>query len=149
MRGTIKLGDIRKETFQIEDKKFRDIRKETFLYQTPNGASNEIDWVSKFYNSFSFRAKQNALRHIYYALWFLKDLFMKIANWIFFRFFMILSKIKKRVYLCLFEHANTRKHAYEHSCSSVRVILSISAHSAHLAQFFFLVSKAISEQMYW
>ena len=45
-----------------------------------------------------------------------------------------LSRINKRVYLCLFEHANTRKHVHEHSGSSVRVFLSILA---HLAQSFF------------
>ena len=53
----------------------------------------------------------------------------------FFRFFMILSRIKKGVYLYLFEHANTTKHVYEHCCSSVRSIL---AHLAHLAQFLFI-----------
>ena len=46
-------------------------------------------------------------------------------------------RINKGVYLCLFGHANTRKHVYEHSCSSVRVFLSILAHLAHLAQSFF------------
>ena len=49
---------------------------------------------------------------------------------------MILSRIKKGVYLCLFEHANTTKHVYEHCCSSVRRIL---AHLAHLAQFLFFI----------
>ena len=50
---------------------------------------------------------------------------------------------------CLFEHPNTRKHAYEHSCSSVRVILSILAHLAHLAQFFFLILNGINRYMFW
>ena len=59
----------------------------------------------------------------------------------FFRLIMILSRISKRVYLCLFEYANTRKHVYEHSCSSMRVCWSILAHLAHLAQFFFLDFK--------
>ena len=39
-----------------------------------NGASNEIDRVSKFNNSLSFCAKQNAPRQIFFALWFFKDL---------------------------------------------------------------------------
>ena len=47
---------------------------------------------------------------------------------------MILCRIKKGVYLCLLEHANTKKHVYEHSCSSVRAFLSNLAHLAHLAQ---------------
>ena len=105
-------------------------------------ASNEIDRVSKFDNSLSFDAKQNALQQIFFALWFFKDLFMKIVNWIFFPFFMILSRIKKGVYLCLFEHANTTKHVYEHCCSSVRRIL---AHLAHLAQFLFFIFNVINE----
>ena len=36
----------------------------------------------------------------------------------------------------MFKQANTRKHVREHSCSSLRVFLSILAHLAHLAQFF-------------
>ena len=63
----------------------------------------------------------------------------------FFRFFMILSRIKKGVYLCLFEHANTRKHVYEHSCSSVRVFWWILAHLAHLAQFLYFILNVINE----
>ena len=59
---------------------------------------------------------------------------MKNSNEILFDFFTILCRINKRVYLCLFEHANARKHVYEHSCSSVRAFLSISAHLANLAQ---------------
>ena len=51
---------------------------------------------------------------------------------------MILSRINIRVYLCLFEHANIRKHVYEHSCSPVRVFWRILAHLAHLAQYFFI-----------
>ena len=67
------------------------------------------------------------------------------------------------MYLSLFEHANTRKHVYEHSCSSLRVFLSILAHFAHLAQSFFFwfqitgvrkksafVTKAVrNEQFFW
>ena len=44
----------------------------------------------------------------------------------------------------MFEHAYTRKHAYEHSCSSVMVFLSILAHLAHLAQSFFLILNGIN-----
>ena len=36
---------------------------------------------------------------------------------------------------CLFEHANTRKHVYEHGFLSLRVSFNILA---HLAQYFFL-----------
>ena len=103
----------------------------------PIEASHEIDRVNKFDNSLPFSTKQNALRQIFFALWFFEDLFTKNLNRIFFQFYFILFRINKGVYLSLFEHANTRKHVYEHSCSSVRVILSISAHSAHLAQSFF------------
>ena len=39
-------------------------------------------------------------------------------------------------------HANTRKHVSEHSCSSVRVFLSVLA---HLAQFFFLILNGINK----
>ena len=45
-----------------------------------NGASNEIDRVSKFDNSLSFGAKQNALQQILFALWFFRDLFTKNSN---------------------------------------------------------------------
>ena len=40
-----------------------------------------------------------------------------------------------------FKHANTRKHVSEHSCSSVRVFLSILA---HLAQSFVLILNGIN-----
>ena len=44
-----------------------------------------------------------------------------------------------------YEHANIRKHVNEHSWSSVRVILSILAHLAHLAQSYFsLIFSAIN-----
>ena len=105
------------------------------------GASDKIDRVSKFYNSLSFGAKQNALRQIFFALWFFKDLSMKIANWIFFNFLWFWVGSKKGVYLCLFEHADTRKHVYEHSCVSVRVLWRILAHVAHLAQIIFFYFK--------
>ena len=49
--------------------------------------SDEIDRVSKFDNSLSFGAKQNALRQTFFALWFFKDLFTKNLNWIFFYLF--------------------------------------------------------------
>ena len=74
---------------------------------------------------------------------FLKIFLRKILVDFFFRFFMTLCRINKGVYLCLFGHANTRKHVYEHSCSSVRVFLSILAHLAHLAQSFFLILNGI------
>ena len=52
------------------------------------------------------------------------------------------------MYLCLLEHANTKKDVYEHSCSSVRAFLSILAHSAHLACFFSLILNRI-KKMFW
>ena len=55
---------------------------------------------------------------------------------------MFLFRINKGVYLCLFEHANTRKHVYEHSCSSVRVFWRILAHLAHLAHLAYLAHLA-------
>ena len=82
---------------------------------------------------------------LFCALWFFKDLFTKNSNWIFFNFFMIFSRINKGVYLSLFEHANTRKHVYEHNCSSVRVFLSIFAHLAHLAQSVFFIWNAMNK----
>ena len=45
----------------------------------------------------------------------------------------------------LSEHANTKKHVSEHSCSSVRVFFSILAHLAHLAQSFFLILNGINK----
>ena len=93
-----------------------------------------------------FGAQQNALRHILFALWLLKDLFTK--NWIFFQFFMNFflnalwfSKINKGVYLSLFEHANTRKHVYE-LIWAVGVVLSFLA---HITQSFFLMLNAMNE----
>ena len=50
------------------------------------GNSNEIDRVSKFDNSLSFGAIQNALPQIFFALWFFKDLFTKNKNYYFFLF---------------------------------------------------------------
>ena len=44
------------------------------------GPSNEIDRVSRFDNSLSFSAKQNAPQQISSKLRLFKDLFMKIAN---------------------------------------------------------------------
>ena len=55
----------------------------------------------------------------------------------FFLFYYDLCRINKEVYLYLFEHANTKRNIYEHSCSSVEVFLSILAQLAHFAQFFF------------
>ena len=56
---------------------------------------------------------------------------------------MIVSRINKRMYLCLFEHANTRKHANEHNCSSVFL-----SDLAHLAQSFYLILNAINELVF-
>ena len=65
-------------------------------------ASNKIDRVSKFDNSLSFGAKQNALRQIFFALQFFKDLFMKNSNEIFFYFLRFcVGSIKKCIYVCL------------------------------------------------
>ena len=67
-----------------------------------NGPSNEIDRVSKFNNSLSFGAKQNALRQIFFALWFFQYFFYENCKLNFFRFFMILCRINKGVYfVCL------------------------------------------------
>ena len=49
------------------------------------------------------------------------------------------------MYVRLFEHANTRKHVYEHNCSFMRVFLSILAHLAHLAQSISLILDTTSE----
>ena len=66
------------------------------------GNSNEIDRVSKFDNFLSFGAKQNALRQIFFALWFFKDLFMKNSNEIFFDFLRFcVGSIKECIYVCL------------------------------------------------
>ena len=45
----------------------------------------------------------------------------------------------------MFKKADTKKHISEHNCSSVRVFLSILAHLAHLAQFFFLIFNGINK----
>ena len=66
------------------------------------GPSNEIDRVSKFDNSLSFGAKQNALRQIFFALWFFKDLINKNFDWIFFDFlWFCVGSIKKCLCVCL------------------------------------------------
>ena len=63
--------------------------------------SNEIDRVSKFDNSLSFGAKQNALRQISFELWFFKDFFTKNSNWIFFNFlWFYIGSIKECIYVC-------------------------------------------------
>ena len=84
------------------------------------GTSKEIDRVSKFDNSLSFGAKQNAKRQIFFELWIFQSFFTKNSN---------------RIFFDLFEHKNTRKHVPECSCSLLRVLSSILAHLAHLAQF--------------
>ena len=71
-----------------------------------------------------------------YVKYFLRYDFLKIYLRKTF-FFYDLCRINEGVYLCLLEHANTKKDVYEHSCSSVRAFLSISAHLAHLAQSIF------------
>ena len=66
------------------------------------GPSNEIDRVSKFDNSLSFGAKQNALRQIFFALWFFKDLFTKNSNEIFFDFLLFcIGSIKEWIHVYL------------------------------------------------
>ena len=45
----------------------------------------------------------------------------------------------------MFKQADTEKHISEHNCSFVRVFLSILAHLAHLAQFFFMIFNAINK----
>ena len=63
---------------------------------------------------------------------------------------MILCRINKGVYLCLFEHANARKHVYEYSCSSVRVFLNIYSSSfSSFSCLFFLIWNAINKKMIW
>ena len=52
------------------------------------GASYEIDRVTKFDNSLSFGAKQNALPQIF-KLWFFKDLILKNSNQSFFFLFFL------------------------------------------------------------
>ena len=65
-------------------------------------ASNEIDRVSKFDNSLSFGAKQNALWQIFFELWIFKDFFTKNLNWIFFYFlWFYVGSIKECIYVCL------------------------------------------------
>ena len=72
----------------------------------------------------------------YFSSYDFLKIFLQKIQINFFYFFMILCWINKGVYLCLFEHANTRKHVYEHSCSSVRVFLSILAHLPYLVKSF-------------
>ena len=76
-------GDLRNNSFWLSGKKSKSVfdfltySRETgfsFSYEEvehlhqANGPSNEIDRVSKFNNSLSFGAKQNALRQIFFAL---------------------------------------------------------------------------------
>ena len=49
------------------------------------------------------------------------------------------------MFLYMSEHANTKKHVSEHSCSSVRVFLSILAHLAHLAQTFVVILNGMNK----
>ena len=65
-------------------------------------ASDEINGVSIFDNSLSFGAKQNAVRQIFFALWFFKDLFTKNLNGIFFNFFLFcVGSIKECIHVYL------------------------------------------------
>ena len=96
--------------------------------------SNEIDRVSKFDNSLLFGTKQNALRQIFFALWFFKELFTKNLNEIFFNFLWFsVGSIKECIYVYLSMQI-PKEHVYEHSCSFVSAFLSILAHLDHLAQ---------------
>ena len=45
----------------------------------------------------------------------------------------------------MFQYVNTKKHVSEHSCSSIRVFLSILAYSAHFAFVFFSISNGINK----
>ena len=66
------------------------------------GACNEIDRVSKFDIYLSFGAKQNALRQIFFVLWFFKYLFTNNLNGIFVDFFSIcVGSINKCIYIYL------------------------------------------------
>ena len=59
---------------------------------------------------------------------FLKIFLLQKIQIGFLEIFMILNRIIKGAYSWLSEHAKTRKHAYELSCSSVRVCMTILAH---------------------
>ena len=48
----------------------------------------------------------------------------------------------------MFKQGNTKKHVIKHSYSSVRVILTILVHSAHLAQSYFLILNGIIKKMF-
>ena len=62
VKVSLRLFDILRETrFSFSYEKVEGLHR-------PNVASDEIDWVSKFDNSLSFGAKQNALRQIFFAL---------------------------------------------------------------------------------
>ena len=62
---------------------------------------------------------------------FLKIYLRKIQIELFF-IFMISSRINKGVHLSLLEHANTRNHVYEHSCSSEVFFENFSSFSSAL-----------------
>ena len=83
-------------------------KNRVFIFSCESWASPLTDctlrqnWLSKFDNSLSFGAKQNALRHISFVLWFFKDLFMKNSNWFFFFFlWFYVGSRKECVYVCL------------------------------------------------
>ena len=91
-----------------------------------------------------------ALSWVLYNIYFLSHDSLKIyLQKIWVEFFMILCRINKGLYPYLFEHANKRKHVYEHNCSSVRVFLNILAYLAYLAHHFFMIWNAMSKRMIW
>ena len=100
----------------------------------PNVASNEIDKISEFDNSFLFCTKQNALRQFFFNTWISID----------FLWFFVGSM--KKVHWCLFEHADTRNLVHEYSGSYVRVFLGILAYLAHA---YFLILNRINEWIFW
>ena len=101
----------------------------------------EISRVSKFDYSPLFGAKQKSPGQIFFQVIIFQRFFCEKFKLNFFHIFMILCRINKGVYSFLFGHTDTRKHVYEHCCSSVMVFLSILAHLAYLAQYFFFGLK--------
>ena len=66
------------------------------------GASYEIDRVTKFDNSLSFGAKQNALQQILFELWIFQSFFTKNSNKSFFNLLQCyVGSIKKYIDVCL------------------------------------------------
>ena len=63
-------------------------------------------------------------------------------------FILISNAINKKIFLYMFEQADTKKHVSEHNCSSVKVFLSIFAHLAHLAQSYFFSDFSWDKKIY-